>query len=280
MAAEGSSRIQKSYEGHKYSAKRFAYDVLCITLSKCGFPETLLQVEVDKENDYPNRNDVLTVYAGVIVIALDSRDKWKRIFEYKQKSSMLNDMQKVEEFLAKIAFFPKLTDHNPDNKIRRSLAFCSELILFLHSNNIKVNFQKLLDTWSTCFHEKIAVDEDPDTLLEALFFEDDFIIDYLRLVDCFIQEIAKPYGMIDNVSEKFRDFSEEVEKLDKEPISSNKQLMLKLRLTGDIIDRLLNDMPHNLIHRIPEEAVSYLSELFERELTLPGNCNSPEQPQC
>ncbi|GBM41406.1 hypothetical protein AVEN_62697-1 [Araneus ventricosus] len=275
MAAEGGWRMQKDYEGHKFSVKRFAYDVLYVTLSKCGFPETHLRVEVDEENDYPNPDDMLTVHAGVIIIALHSRDEWKRIFEYKQNDYGLNDMQKIKEFLLtiEVSLAFQLTDDLPDNMIRRSLAFYSELILFLHSNNIEVHFEKLLDIWNSYFNEKIAVKGNLDVLLKELFFEDSCIVGYLSLVDSFIEEFANPYGKTDDVSISFREFSELVEKFDAKPRIEE--------LIQELHRRRLKSRPHNLLGPIPEaveELASYFSGILEKDSALPGNRMSPEHP--
>ncbi|GBM41408.1 hypothetical protein AVEN_62699-1 [Araneus ventricosus] len=273
MATGGGWRIQKGYEGQKFSVKRFAYDVLYITLSKCGFPKTHLRVKLDKENDYSHSNYVITVHSAVMCIAFSMRDKWKRMFEYKQKSSVLIDMQKVEKYLTNIEVLPEFRLTDDLDKIRRSLAFYSELILFLHSNNIEVDFEKLLDIWSNYFNEKIAVNEDSDILLEAIFIEDPDIVGYLSLVDCFIQEVAIPYGKTGDVSRRFRDFSEEVEKFYAKPRVS----------AAEIVEGLirLDATPYNLLDppKAVEESVSFFCAVLGIDSVLPGNHNSPESPE-
>ncbi|CAL1278741.1 unnamed protein product [Larinioides sclopetarius] len=273
MATGGVWRIQKGYEEQKFNIKRFAYDVLHITLSKFGFPKTHLLVKFEKENDYRHSDYVITVHSAVMCITLSMRDKWKRMFEYQLKRSVINDMQKVEAYLAEIEVLPEFRMTDDLDKIRRSLAFYSELILFLHSYNIEVDFEKFLDIWEKYFNEKIAVNEDSDILLEAIFIDDPNIVVYLSLVNCFIQEVANPYGKTDDVSRRFLDFSEEVEKFHAIPIIGVEEML------GGLILRRMKSTSRDPPPETVKESVSFFSKILGTDLVYLDYLDSTEPPE-
>ncbi|KAF8771778.1 hypothetical protein HNY73_019153 [Argiope bruennichi] len=276
MAEKGSSRSRKSSK-RKLNAERFAYDVLAFTLRAGGFPEAKLQVKECKENDYSNPDFVATAHAVVTALALNSRDKWRRMFESRLKSSGLGNMEKIKKYLSTIMdVLPEFrSDEDDSDRIMTSLALYSEFILFLNSNGIEVSFEKLLNKWSSYFHEKIALNKDQDELLEALYVEHPDVHGYLSLVIYFIRDVATPYGKRDDVSVEFGKFSEAMENFDDERRAS-----LADEVQNHLVDRL-GFVPHDLYDPPPEavgEAMSFLTGIFERDTVLPGDRDSPEPP--
>ncbi|KAF8771734.1 hypothetical protein HNY73_019114 [Argiope bruennichi] len=277
------------------SVTRFVYDVMMYTLPKCGLPDSRLPTTDVRNNVYRRPNLVNIAGVSALRVSLIMRDKWKRMFESRRKTSLLDDKQ-LPTFLVNIVLCcPLSRDCTKQTMVEVLLAVCNEITVYFHSANVDFSINTVLGSIGFAIVNIIGSPTNFLQEIEELFDKFDNLEEYTKWITEFIAKFAVPYGSRDDVSDLFfeevkkQHFNEikkvkAVAKPKPKPKSKAKSKAKAQPEPEDPSIKKLKDhlgfLPHDLFSAIvAEESVSLPENLMlPSGSALPGDRDSPEPP--